>query len=338
MIKESFELNLSGLHLAYSHFLEPLNLYEQVTSAQALNIWQRSSGKFAGNLSEISSDAVGMSLIEHDCLVTSRGVSPNTWIFGITVRPCLIQFEGRFELEDNFILIAPPEVIFTACPKTTYEMYVIKISLPHLQNLCHTLYLPQPEQFLSTKMNGCRVVKCSPKQMQRVRLFLQQLRQTLLTFGVVNNKEERRILLMANQLKCQLEEDLTSQILLTIAEAQEIQPKKVLVRRANVLKQAEEYMLNHLKENVTTPNICQEIGVSKRTLEYIFKDFYQTSPKAYLKQLRLNYLRQSILKKPHLKINDLAEDLGFVHRGQLAGDYQELFAELPRETKARRGR
>ena len=168
--------------------------------------------------------------------------------------------------------------------------------------------------------------------MQRLRLFLQQFRQTLLTFGAVNNKEERRTLLIANQLKCQLEEDLTSQILLTIAEAQDIKPKKVLLRRANVLKPAEEYMLNHLKENVTTPNICQEIGVSKRTLEYIFKDFYQTTPKAYLKQLRLNYLRQSILKNPQMNINDLAEDLGFLHRGQLARDYQKLFGELPSQT------
>ncbi len=106
----------------------------------------------------------------------------------------------------------------------------------------------------------------------------------------------------------------------------------MLVRRANVLKQAEKYMLNHLKVNVTTTNICQEIGVSKRTLEYIFKDFYQTTPKAYLKQLRLNYLRQSMLKNPQIKINDLAEDLGFLHRGQLARDYQKLFGELPSQT------
>lgn len=88
-------------------------------------------------------------------------------------------------------------------------------------------------------------------------------------------------------------------------------------------------MLNNLKESVTTPNICQEIGVSKRTLEYIFKDFYQTTPKAYLKQLRLNYLRQSILKNPQINITDLAEGLGFLHRGQLARDYQKLFGELP---------
>ncbi len=40
-----------------------------------------------------------------------------------------------------------------------------------------------------------------------------------------------------------------------------------------------------------------------------------------------------MLKNPQMNINDLAEDLGFLHRGQLARDYQKLFGELPRETK-----
>lgn len=337
-MSKSFELNLSGLNLAYSHFQESSNLYKQLKPVQALNVWQMSRGKFAGNLLVIASDAVQINLIEHDCLIKSNGVSPNTWGFGIPVRRCLIQFEGKFELEDNFIVIAPAQVIFNIFPKTSYEFYGIYISLPHLQNLCHTLHLPQPEQFLGTAKNGCQAVMCTPQQMQRLRLLLQQLRrrtQAMLTLGVVNNKEERRTLLMANQLKCQLEEDFASQLLLTIAKAQDIKPKKTILKRANIFKQTEEYMLNNLKAEITTEDICQEIGVSKRALEYLFKDCYHTTPKAYLKQLRLNYLRESILKNPHLKINELANDLGFFHRGQLAADYQQIFGELPRETKTK---
>ena len=99
----------------------------------------------------------------------------------------------------------------------------------------------------------------------------------------------RKRLLIANELKCQLEEELASQILLNLAKAQEIKPGKVRTRRTNVLKQAEEYMLNNLTAYITSLDLCQEIGVSQRTLEYIFRDFYQTTPKAYVKQLRLNF-------------------------------------------------
>ena len=81
------------------------------------------------------------------------------------------QLEGRFELEDNFILIAPPQGEFNIFPKTTYEIYVISLSLSHLPNLCHTLHLPEPEQFLGTAKSGCRAVMCSKKQMQKLRFF-----------------------------------------------------------------------------------------------------------------------------------------------------------------------
>lgn len=85
-----------------------------------------------------------------------------------------------------------------------------------------------------------------------------------------------------------------------------------------------------IRSNLTIPDICKELGVSQRTLEYTFKDFYQMSPKNYLKKLRLNALYQSLHQNPQpTLICEIAEQLGFFHRGHLASDYQKLFGKLP---------
>ncbi|MEA5535668.1 helix-turn-helix domain-containing protein [Crocosphaera sp. XPORK-15E] len=139
---------------------------------------------------------------------------------------------------------------------------------------------------------------------------------------------------ISNWFKQQLEVEIAQQLLLIVAKAQNISPKKVVIRRATVLKQAEEYMLSNLKSHITCQDICEAVGVSQRTLEYTFKDLYEITPKAYLKRLRLNHLRQCLQQSsPEDKILEFAQDLGFLHRGQLAKDYQQLFGELPSETK-----
>jgi len=57
------------------------------------------------------------------------------------------------------------------------------------------------------------------------------------------------------------------------------------------------------------------------------------SPQNYFKKLRLNALHQSITQNPELTlIYQIAEELGFFHRGYLASDYKKLFGYFPSET------
>jgi AraC family ethanolamine operon transcriptional activator len=168
--------------------------------------------------------------------------------------------------------------------------------------------------------------------MKCLRQSCQQLQQTFANF--VNNQEKLETLAVANWFKQQLEVEIAEQLLMIVAKTQNISPKRVVVRRATVLKQAEEYMLSNLKAHITCQDICEAVGVSQRTLEYTFKDFYEITPKAYLQRLRLNHLRQCLQQSsPEDTILGFAEDLGFLHRGQLANNYQQLFGELPSETK-----
>ena len=76
------------------------------------------------------------------------------------------------------------------------------------------------------------------------------------------------------------------------------------------------------------------------TLHEAFREHLDTTPKAYLKVLRLNAARQDLLEGARgRRVTDVALDWGFVHFGWFSQDYRRLFGETPSQTlRRRRGR
>jgi AraC family transcriptional regulator, ethanolamine operon transcriptional activator len=105
-------------------------------------------------------------------------------------------------------------------------------------------------------------------------------------------------------------------------------------RRAEVVRQAEEYMLAHLDLRLSLLEICEVVGASERTLFYAFRERTGQSPKAYLKALKLNRLRQDLKEAdPRTdSVHELARRWGLDHSGALAADYERQFGELPGQT------
>lgn len=80
-------------------------------------------------------------------------------------------------------------------------------------------------------------------------------------------------------------------------------------------------------------DICQQLGVARRTLQNAFQQTLGTSPHRYLRALRLNRARQAI--KQQQRVADAATAWGFWHFGRFSRDYRQLFGELPSETMQR---
>ncbi len=103
------------------------------------------------------------------------------------------------------------------------------------------------------------------------------------------------------------------------------------------LHKAEQYIFTHENEAPSVMDLCRETGVSKRTLEYAFRDHSVINPKAYINTIRLNlvhkYLRAA--NPANLRVADIANCLGFWHIGQLAADYRKVFGENPSITLGR---
>src|SRR5262249_30692512 len=68
--------------------------------------------------------------------------------------------------------------------------------------------------------------------------------------------------------------------------------------RARVVRRAEDYLQAHLRNPLSVLDLCRELAVSERTLNYAFQEFRGLSPMAYFKARRLNAVRQELKAAP----------------------------------------
>jgi AraC family ethanolamine operon transcriptional activator len=108
-------------------------------------------------------------------------------------------------------------------------------------------------------------------------------------------------------------------------------------RRGRALaRKAEAWLRQSLAEPPTIAALCCALHVSPRTLHEAFREHLGTTPKAYLKVLRLNAARHDLLEGGvNKRVTDAALDWGFLHFGWFARDYRRLFDETPSQTLQR---
>ena len=58
-----------------------------------------------------------------------------------------------------------------------------------------------------------------------------------------------------------------------------------------IVEQARDYVLAHRTRPVGVPELCEQLHVSRRTLQYCFQDVLGMAPATYLRTLRLNGAR-----------------------------------------------
>lgn len=81
-------------------------------------------------------------------------------------------------------------------------------------------------------------------------------------------------------------------------------------------------------------DLCERLQVSRRTLQNSFHAVAETTPLNYLRSVRLNGVRRTLMATPaaRLSIGDAAAQWGFYHLSHFAAEYHALFAELPSHT------
>lgn len=286
---------------------------------------------FEGYISKLITEQVMLELSQRNCLTKLEGVThPEMWLFAIPVQPKRVFFQNLYQVENNYIGIIPPKAEFLVFQSPFSHRFQLYVHEDYLTQLCQTLDLPETKKFLSYSEGS--IVICLPEKIYYLQQLCYQLYQIAFDLECQEISFKRKVLEISF-LKNNLTKEIVKNFILTLAEAKDIKSKQNTVRRTSILKKAEDIMNNNLYSCLTTLDICQELGVSQRTLEYIFKDFYQVSPQKYFKKLRLNALHEHLKQNSQpLLICEIAEELGFCHRGQLSRDYSQCFGELPSET------
>ncbi|MCM2973325.1 helix-turn-helix domain-containing protein [Larsenimonas suaedae] len=81
--------------------------------------------------------------------------------------------------------------------------------------------------------------------------------------------------------------------------------------------------------------LCDQLKISRRTLQYSFQAEVGQSPVNYLRALRLNAVRRNLLQDPTQRLADAAAGQGFFHQSYFCREYRRLFQELPSATRDR---
>lgn len=100
------------------------------------------------------------------------------------------------------------------------------------------------------------------------------------------------------------------------------------------VKRVEEYIDLHADKDIRIGDMTAVAGVSERTLYNGFRVWRSTSPKSYLKSVRLDRVRTELLglKAKSRSVSEIAREAGFRHMGNFARDYGNRFGERPSDT------
>ena len=101
------------------------------------------------------------------------------------------------------------------------------------------------------------------------------------------------------------------------------------------VRRVEEYIRTHVDEPLTIERLAELAGVSPSTLFAGFRNRHGITPMAFVRQLRLQHVRDELLDDatPGLaSVTDVALKWGFAHLGRFAIDYKRAFGESPSAT------
>jgi AraC-like DNA-binding protein len=107
--------------------------------------------------------------------------------------------------------------------------------------------------------------------------------------------------------------------------------------RLRRLRQARDYLADHLHQPIHLEDLCSVLGMSRRGVEVLFQDSLRIGPSAFLRHQRLHGVRRALLATTgsHGVVKATALQWGFWHMGHFSREYRALFGEKPSMTLAR---
>ncbi|MBA5690197.1 helix-turn-helix domain-containing protein [Rugamonas apoptosis] len=287
--------------------------------ASKLTDWQQSydqfsAGLFLGTLTELRQPQIQ---IFRESLSQSVRQSCRVWPdaiwFGLPDHAAATRINGRL-VEQDWIMVQPGNVEFELVTPSAYRIYGIVVSRALLTG--------------AAARSGCQV------DWRRV--------QAAEVLRVDARARAQCVHLLAQLLPEQLAapwqgearwQDAILSALLDMLDHSCVEPAIAasLQRRQRVVARAREYILAHRAEAITVPELCEQVHVSRRTLQYCFEDVLGMSPMLYLRMMRLNGVRRQLHDAcaRGSAIGDVAGAWGMCNFSQFSSDYRKLFGVRP---------
>lgn len=290
--------------------------------AHRLTHWQQeydqlSGGSFQGRLDELLLDQTHVfQEYTSQSLHQLCRISPGTIWLGIPLRQQPCRINGML-LPEQGIMCRSDADSFELLTPEAFDIYGLVVKCDELQKVACSQGIPLEPDGLSQQ-----AMICLPATL------LHQLR-FMLALWLRHD---------TNAAATHLQQDFVLTLILDLLQQQ--QPAKAslpgLQHRRKVVQQAEAYVKAHPQRLVTITELCEQVHVSRRTLQYSFESVLGMSPLIYLRCIRLNQVHRALLAPVEGQtVLETAARWGFWHAGQFSRDYRRLFAETPSATLLR---
>ena len=304
-----------------------LDTFFEVVRSWDLEFRQLDRGQFKGTLLQYGFTEAQIGITTVNRKFDQRGVAPERLVsFAIlgSESPPII-WRG-LEVDHHKIMVYGPGDEIDCASEPGFSVRTYSISERMLSKPGRYMGVYRPEKVL--KRN--KVVLISTRSRQVIQDAIAVANRNVGLEGAGIDTE---------QVRHALETTIPRLILSSISETQDIQIRSPMTkRRRQALAAIDQGLASSPTPPTTVLELCQLAGVSERTLQYLFRQKYGISPKAYIKLVRLNGVRRVLYRADPRKtrIVDIANIWGFWHMGQFAKDYKKYFGELPTETLGRR--
>ena len=129
-------------------------------------------------------------------------------------------------------------------------------------------------------------------------------------------------------------EQLTTSVLL--ATHQHNYSEAAPARRNTILprhvRRAQDFITAHAHEQISPEQLAGIAGVSLRSLYSGFREFLGVSPMQYLRDLRMENVREELVNGEATNVAGVALRWGFAHLGRFSTEDKQRYGETPRQT------
>ena len=234
-------------------------------------------------------------------------------------------FNFALEPNDGYMGFFPPGGMLDAYTPEGYANATLTVTSAVFLSAVERLFPEMPEGVLK-RGAGMRI---GADEQARLRRLLS---------GVMAGIGDRTQPLADSGARKQLESELLDVFLAALRNGCEALVKCPGVRaEGRRLRQARDYVADHLHEPVSVADLCGALGLSRRGVELLFHDSLGIGPAAFLRNQRLHGVRRALRAAPPVAgmVKQTAFAWGFRHMGHFSQEYRALFGESPSVTLSR---
>ncbi|OBI71830.1 hypothetical protein A5663_00915 [Mycobacterium sp. E740] len=101
-----------------------------------------------------------------------------------------------------------------------------------------------------------------------------------------------------------------------------------------LLRRAIGFIDDNAHNDISLADIAEAVHLTPRAVQYMFRKHRNSTPTAYLREVRLHHARRELLGADRMRttVNQIAARWGFFHAGRFAVAYREMYGESPHVT------